>query len=213
MKLKPIPALELKELAEKWAGNYLKFDSYINWRNYAEPEAWMVLEPVHRDSDALARSNAAVMERELAQFSNPEDEAILDKFGGSEPVIIKGDFFTGNASHFLVGWTRQFIVRIHRNGVITPAFTLLMQMLRDIEDYPILDEDHHSELELEDAIATIKSIGHSHVKGGAPKDWEYEVEHALTEEGRIGDYEVANCIGEDEIFGAMKKLNIFEEDE
>lgn len=83
-----------------------------------------------RDSDALERSNFTVALRELG--------------GESETVIVVRE------GHWAVGWVEW--IAIHDSDGIALATA---DVLRDrYESYPILDEDHFSEIEQQDADDT-----------------------------------------------------------
>ena len=83
-----------------------------------------------RDSDALERSNFAVM---------------LDSLGGeSETVLVVRE------SHWAVGWVEW--IAIHESG--TKALEEADRQLARLEDYPVLSDDHLSELEMTEANET-----------------------------------------------------------
>lgn len=77
----------------------------------------------HRNSDSVTRSNFRTMLRNLG--------------GESETVLILRD------SHFAVGWVEALY--IHESD--TARCEQADDMLRRLEDYPILDESDHSGLE------------------------------------------------------------------
>jgi hypothetical protein len=83
-----------------------------------------------RDSDALERSNFAVMLRELG--------------GETETVIVVRE------SHWAVGWVKW--IAIHESD--SAALTIADAQKARLEDYPILDEDHCSDVEQDEANET-----------------------------------------------------------
>ncbi len=79
-----------------------------------------------RDSDLLAESNW---------------EVALEKLGGeSESVVIH------RYSHWLCGWLEYLCVR---EG--TPQYQLAEEMEESLDGYPVLDDEHYSNLESETA--------------------------------------------------------------
>ncbi len=81
----------------------------------------------HRDSDALTRSNFEVGLRELG--------------GESETVFIVRE------RHWAVGWVEW--IAIHKSD--EAAIQAADEMLCAIEDYPVLSDEHFSELEYNEA--------------------------------------------------------------
>ena len=80
-----------------------------------------------RDSDALERSNFAKM---------------LEALGGeSETVLVVRE------GHFLVGWVEWIAIS---DGDI-PRAKIADDILAALEDYPVIDEEHFSEVEHEEA--------------------------------------------------------------
>lgn len=77
----------------------------------------------HRDSDSVTRSNFEVGLRELG--------------GESDTVFIVRE------RHWAVGWVEWIAVHESNEAAIEAAD----EMLCAIEDYPVLSDDHHSELE------------------------------------------------------------------
>lgn len=86
-----------------------------------------------RDSDALERSNFACM---------------LDALGGeSETVIVVRE------SHWLVGWVEW--IAIHQDD--EKALEIADQIQTKLRDYPVISDDHYSQVEQEDADLTWKN--------------------------------------------------------
>jgi len=83
----------------------------------------------HRDSDTLSRSNF---------------ECMLSALGGeSETVIVVRE------GHFLVGWIEWIAIHYTDERALKVA-----DDLEKLQDYPIIDEDHWSELEEEEMVDT-----------------------------------------------------------
>lgn len=103
------------------------WDNYVGSRDMAE---WFVFLGQHRESDALSRSNFIVG---------------LQKLGGeSKTVQIR------NVGHWAVGWIEEIMI----DPVDTVAVAKAEQMLKALDGYPVLDEDHFSELEWTENHAT-----------------------------------------------------------
>lgn len=95
----------------------------------------------HRDSDSVTRSNfacgLAALEA-LPAFESPDDE-LTSRFVVRE-------------SHCLVGWCEW--IAIHADDA--EGIKAAEAMESKIESYPILDENHHSELENDEAQSVWK---------------------------------------------------------
>lgn len=100
-----------------------------------EEDGWGRAFGVHRDSDALERSNWQVITEDLRERF-PED------------------FTSEEYSHWLVGWVETGRVRVVRQpelGVseenLTDAFLAVVEWRERLNSYPVLDESRYSELE------------------------------------------------------------------
>jgi hypothetical protein len=125
-----------EELANGLAGNWLRFESF-SWHDRPDDaEAWCIVYTHHRDSDALARSNARVMRRELAPYLDGEDCR------------------SESHGHWAYGWIDGFAIRVRREGKLTDAFRVYAANALAMQDYPILDEADFSAEEREEAHTT-----------------------------------------------------------
>ena len=98
-------------------------DSYFG----AEWAKYFVFLGQHRESDALSRSNF---------------ECGLDALGGeSETVIVVRE------RHWAVGWIEWIAIHESDDG----ALELAEEMMCGLSDYPVLNEEHFSELERTEA--------------------------------------------------------------
>jgi hypothetical protein len=97
----------------------------------------------NRDSNALSRSNWTVALERLQAEEEKLGDAMFDPEGDSYLQIVRDH-------HWAVGWV-EFIY-LHQ---VAPASILeLADGIREkIEDYPVLDEKHFSNLEYEEADA------------------------------------------------------------
>jgi hypothetical protein len=99
---------------------------------------------VHRDSDILGQSNWEVIKDDM-----------LERF--------PDDVFVHSSTHWVHGWMDQLAVRVYLHyplpvgRVPSPAFRAIMQWHDTLENYPIADESHYSEMEYNDAIETLEN--------------------------------------------------------
>lgn len=90
----------------------------------------------HRESDSVTRSNFIVAQERLGAI--PEPTAWPHDSAPWEVV---------RESHWAVGWVEW--IAIHRDAA--EHIAAAEAMLSEIEDYPLLSEDHHSELQWNEA--------------------------------------------------------------
>lgn len=89
---------------------------------------------VHRDSEALDRSNWETITEDLQQR-------------------FPGDFEIESANHWAVGWIDELRVRVKdESGNITDAFRAVVDWADALMDYPVADEDHYCRLENEELM-------------------------------------------------------------
>jgi hypothetical protein len=134
--------LDLETAAQKAAGNWRHFDSFVWFRDreLEDADQWAVVYTHHRDSGLLDQSNAAVIEKALEPFAE-----------GNDP-----DLVFESHSHWAVGHIDGFSVRVFdQHGEITEAFRAYHEFAERLDDYPILDESAYSEKEYE---ATLENI-------------------------------------------------------
>ena len=115
-------------------------DNYANWGDTDYHTHWPFIGQ-HRDSDSLDRSNFATAWEMIEPVSGDEEDAYI-----------------GSDSHFLVGWVEHIFVRVRgEDGQYTPAFRQAYEIVRKLADYPVLDEEHYSEVEYEEACEILRS--------------------------------------------------------
>lgn len=88
---------------------------------------WYVIIGQHRDSDSLTRSNF---------------ECMLKALGGESDTVK-----VIRESHWACGWVEW--IGVHEDD--TKALIEADGIMRDLEDYPVISEDHWSNLEFEEA--------------------------------------------------------------
>lgn len=154
--------MNLKEAANKAAGNWCRFESFAWFRadELENPEDWAIIYTHNRDSGLLDQSNAAAIEKTMEKFTE-----------GDNPDVV---FESHN--HWAVGHVDGFSVRVFKNGQITEAFRAYHQLASAMADYPILDESDYSERETE---ATYENLPNAawQLKDDyeLPEDWESNV--------------------------------------
>ena len=93
---------------------------------------------MHRDSDSVVRSNWAVLERDY----------------GDAPGV-----FITRARHWAVGWVDT--LRVDPKEASEDTLRALDDARARLEDYPVLDEDHLTMLEWDEACAYWESMSMS----------------------------------------------------
>jgi hypothetical protein len=129
---------------------------------------------VHRDSDALQRSNFEVIYQDMVKRF-PDDTEVT------------------HCSHWLVGWFDHLTIRlIDDNGLETAASNAIQEWLRKLDDYPVANEEHRSNTEFQEQIETIRNAPMSReltVKAKrSPKSWVYRVYDYLEEHRQTVGY-------------------------
>jgi hypothetical protein len=112
-------------------------------------DGWFVGISRHRDSDTLTRSNYEVFFNALLKIpASYVDDTINggSPFCGSDTWNETPTIYEVNESHWAVGWIEW--IAIH--GSNSAALKLADEMLSEMKDYPVLDEDHWSELEYDE---------------------------------------------------------------
>ena len=149
--------LDLEDAAEKAAGNWQRFDSFV-WfrdRDLEDADHWAIVYTHHRDSGLLDQSNASVIAKAMAPFTE-----------GDEPTVVMESH-----SHWAVGHVDGFSVRVFDgDGEITEAFRKYHELAEAMDDYPILDEQDYGERELEATLENIEDAA-----------WRLKSEFALPE--------------------------------
>jgi hypothetical protein len=131
--------MDTLELAEK--ALEMPSDFFTSDENIGTTHALTI--SVHRDSETLDQSNWEVIKDDMVKRF-PDD------------VYVHG------ATHWAVGWCDQLAVRVYLwnpkvGRVISPAFLAILEWKDALENYPIADESHYSEMEYNDAIETLEN--------------------------------------------------------
>jgi len=183
-------------LAKQEAGNHLKFDSF-GWYcppwdddNMGGPHDWAMYYTRNRDSGLISQSNHAYIKKAMEPYE--EDGTARDERHGS----------------WACGWMEGFAIRIYKGGKVTNAFKIWMNMQDAMSDYPLLDEEDHSNREYEETLDNIKHIA-SDVRDDAPDTWAEEVYAYLSDNNEDSLYPVDGMGGwpKDEVVQeALKNL-------
>lgn len=103
------------------------FDSWSNYMGDRPEDSWLCVMTQNRDADTLTRSNWVVACERLKEKDSENVE--IFRFG-----------------HWACGWWEALAVR---EG--TPEADEAQKIADKLEDYPILEEDHFSEMETKEA--------------------------------------------------------------
>jgi hypothetical protein len=160
---------DVKGAAEKLAGNWSDFDSFVWLRAYdlKDADKWAVWYTSHRDAGLLAQSNEQAINKRLEQFSEVGDP----------------DLVFERHSSWLVGHMDGFSIRVFRaDGSITPAFEEFCRIKEDLDAYLVLVESDYSEREYE---ATLENYREEmwRLRDELPEGWEAEVYSWFSDHG------------------------------
>jgi len=155
--------LDLDAAAEKAAGNWQQFDSFVWFRDREIDDAdqWAIIYTSNRDSGLLDQSNDSVIAKALAPFAESDDPDVVFE----------------SHHHWAVGHVDGFSIRVFdANGKITEAFGKYHELAEAMDDYPILSESDYSDREYEATISNITDaawrLKHDF---DLPDGWESEV--------------------------------------
>jgi hypothetical protein len=126
------------DIIEAAKASLRKPEDFAYFGDLHEDDGWGRAFGVHRDSDALERSNWKVITEDM-QERFPDD------------------FTTESASHWAVGWVETGRVKVLKDpalgiveGNFTPAFEAVMEWKDNLDSYPVADEADYSALEWEE---------------------------------------------------------------
>jgi hypothetical protein len=115
-----------------------------SWAYWGEHRDWLVAGSVHRDSDSLTRSNFRSIMRELG-IAKPTYEPKGTEWNESEDACVE------TSSHWAVGWSAVILVQPESKSA-----EVADEIVRKLEDYPVVNESDWSEVEDEDYEETIR---------------------------------------------------------
>ena len=127
------PMTEENKIADQAAGNWRLFDSFA-WHTQptdCPPEDCTHIGISHRDSEAIDRVNAEIIEKEFKESPNAWIET---------------------HSHWAVGYTNVLVILVYNEmGLITRAWRKWLEIKAQLDEYPSLDDDRLSEVEYNEA--------------------------------------------------------------
>jgi hypothetical protein len=162
-----IADLNIEDAAKEFAGNWREFDSFAWHEQPDDAKRWGHFTLSHRDSDNISKSNEQAIETIFSdeQYAN---DVRFEQHG-----------------HWAVGHVSVLTCRVYdAEGGITPAFEKLFEIAQALADYPILDEELHSQMDFDDQHEAISDAGR-YVADDAPDDWVQQVWDWLWD----GDYD------------------------
>ena len=174
--------MTLEDAATQAAGNWQRFNSFV-WLRGREVEyadQWAIIYTHNRDSGLLDQSNAKVITKAMAPFTECD-----------EPSVVRESH-----SHWAVGHVDGFSIRVFdRNGEITEAFKTYHELAEAMDQYPILDESDYSERELEATLENIEDAAwRLKNEFDLPEGWVWQVYDWLSE-NRSGEVDNADDQG------------------
>jgi len=190
---------DVKDAAEKLAGNWKAFDSFAWHRAYdlEDADSWMIWYTSSRDAGLLEQSNEQAINKRLRPFIEGDDP----------------DLVFESHSHWAVGHVDGFSLRVHQpDGSITPAFEEFCHIKEELEAYPILNESDYSDREYE---ATLENYREElwRLRDQLPEGWEGKVFSWFSDNGLDRFTENRDDRGgwapKEEIVKALEALGLF----
>ena len=160
---------DIKVLARQEAGNHLEFSNFAwhyppwNVEGMGDEHEWAMYYTKNRDSTLLAQSNHAYIQKAMEPYE--DDGTAKEESHGC----------------WAYGWREGFAIRVFKQGEVTDAFKVWMNMQDAMNNYPVLDEEDYSERELEATLDNIKNYIAEDVKDDAPEGWECDVYQYLSD--------------------------------
>ena len=144
--------------AEKFAGNWKKFESFA-WHEYPadDPDNWGIYYMENRDSTLTEQSNAKAIGEELKDFG--ED-------------LVKKE----HHHHWTCGWVDGWAIRVYNSeGEITEAFEVLCDIKGRLDRDGILDDDDYNGREYDAACDSIFEVGNKFLNENVHERWTNDV--------------------------------------
>lgn len=124
----------------------------------------------HRDADLMDKSNARFIKAVFEEAFGPESEE-CDPPTGKWAII--------TCSHWAVGWVEHLAFEVLTpEGNVSPALEKWLEIEKQMENYPVLDEDDYSEREWEAVEENLANFDWSDWQVDLPDDWRSEVWNA-----------------------------------
>ena len=152
----------VEETAKQYAGNWKNFEcfAWIGGLELEDAENWTIYYTHHRDSGLLDKSNAEQIKEALEPYTNGDDPDAVEE----------------SHHHWAVEHIDGFSVRVFKDGQITDAFRTLYEVMKKLEEYPVLDEEYYSEMENNAAYENVALAAWRLVdEYKLPEDWQESV--------------------------------------
>ena len=144
-------------------------DSWNNFMGDRSHDNWYMIGGRSRDSDILEESNFATM---------------LDMLGGESD-----DVFIYHVGHWACGWIEEILINPDNQDMVKIA----QDIEKQLDDYPILNEDDYSERESQDQIETWENASRADFRDML--EARFDVELSDDDIDRLF-YDVSDTIGE-----------------
>ncbi len=159
LKIKPLSDINVR----KWLHRPSDFGLNSDHPKYEKMFKTWSLGPVilTRDSTLLEQSNSHVIREYLKG---------------------KKGWMITQCNHWACGWVDHLSFQVYKsNQKITNIAHIVSAILDKIEDYPLLDEDHHSQIQHEATMSNIEEAACRYVNERAPKSYPGELYHWFSE--------------------------------
>jgi len=175
------------------AGNWKKFDSFGASSEITDNDFIHYLGS--RDEDLITESNREIIEAALDEWDTRTNNNVADTWMKNQD------------SHWAVGFLLGVCIAVkfdvdseHPAVFLNPVFEELCKLMRQIEEYPVLDEEDWSRRETDAGYENIKTIAYGFTKDDLPDDWEQEVFSWLwdNEQGECESHDDGGCWPSDE---------------
>ena len=155
----------LEQTADLYVGNWKNFRCFCWGRGVDDIDNWCIYYTYHRDSGFVDQSNAKAIKKIL------------------QPYLEEGeDIYEEHHTHWAVGWIDGYSIRVYENGNITEVFTRFYEILKNLDNYPILDEEDYFNSEYEATLDNIVDAAWKLKKEyDLPECWNVEVYQYLSE--------------------------------
>ena len=169
-----------------------------------DPENWIIVTTTSRDAGLIAKSNTEVLAREMAKHLEWPDTCAYcgEGLAGQDTASsvcpdcarpCGADVVLFRASHWGCGWVEGYAIRMWHDGggELTAAWLEWCELMMALEEYALLDDEHHSAMEFAAIIESIErhaSVGDDADSFGVgERTWPYLIWDALDDEDKYPD--------------------------
>jgi len=129
---------EYQDLAEQVVEESAHIPDFGYWGDVPLGETWGFTISQNRDSGPMERSNWEVITEDMEK-----------RFPKNVEIV--------HSSHWAVGWVEQLAVRmLDKRGKVTKAGKAILDWKESLENYPVADEEHFSDLEYNEFVEYIE---------------------------------------------------------